>query len=174
MPTALTHTAVPLAVGVGLGEAVPARLLGAGIVASMLPDLDVAAFRLGIPYSADLGHRGFTHSLAFALGVALAGGVGHRLLRARFAPAACFLFLAVASHPLLDALTNGGLGVAWLWPLSSERFFAPFRPIRVAPISLRALLSTRGLAVIASELEYVWVPCAAIGALVASVRARRG
>jgi hypothetical protein len=34
---------------------------------AMAPDLDVWAFRLGIPYQAPLGHRGFTHSLAFAL-----------------------------------------------------------------------------------------------------------
>ncbi len=173
MPTALTHTAVPLAVRLGLGGAVPARLLAAGIVASMLPDVDVIAFRLGIPYSAELGHRGFTHSLVFALILAIVGGLGHRLLHARFAPAAGFLFLAVASHALLDALTNGGLGVALLWPFSSERFFAPFRPIQVAPISVRRLLSPRGLAVLASELEYVWLPCALVGALLASGRLRR-
>jgi inner membrane protein len=173
MPTALTHTAVPLAIRVGLGDAIPPRLLAAGIGASMLPDIDVVAFRLGIPYAADLGHRGFTHSLAFALMVAAAGGAAHRLLHSRFAPAAAFLLLAVASHAPLDALTNGGLGVAWLWPISSERFFAPVRPIQVAPISVRALLSPRGVAVIASEFVWVWLPCAVVSALLASVRGRR-
>ena len=33
----------------------------------MVPDLDVIAFTLGIPYAHPLGHRGFLHSLLFAL-----------------------------------------------------------------------------------------------------------
>ncbi len=35
------------------------RLLIAGMVASIAPDLDVAAFRFGIAYSHEFGHRGF-------------------------------------------------------------------------------------------------------------------
>ena len=34
---------------------------------SLLPDADFVAFHLGIPYSHPLGHRGMTHSPAFAL-----------------------------------------------------------------------------------------------------------
>ena len=48
MPTAFTHPAIPLALGLGLGRAaVPGRLLAAGALASALPDLDVLAFRFG-------------------------------------------------------------------------------------------------------------------------------
>jgi len=173
MPTALSHAAVPLALRVGFGRSViSSRLLAAGIVASMAPDADVVAFRLGIPYAADLGHRGFTHSLAFAACVCLAGGLGCRALRSRFLAAFAFLLAATLSHPVLDALTDGGLGVAFFWPLSSERFFLPLRPIHVAPLSVKALLSARGAAVIASELRWVWLPSFALGALLALQRRR--
>jgi len=57
----------------------------------------------------------------------------------------------VASHPLLDCLTDGGLGCALLWPFSNERFFAPWRPIPVAPIG-PAFLSARGLRIAVTEV----------------------
>ncbi|HMS10742.1 MAG TPA: metal-dependent hydrolase, partial [Pyrinomonadaceae bacterium] len=67
MPTIFTHPAVPLALGFGLGKKVIApRLLAAGVAASIIPDLDVIAFRLNIAYSSEWGHRGFSHALAFA------------------------------------------------------------------------------------------------------------
>jgi inner membrane protein len=111
----------------------------------MLPDLDVLAFRFGIPYAAPFGHRGATHSLLFAL---VMGSLFGAVRRERF-----FWLLAVVvalSHPLLDSMTDGGLGVALFWPFSNERFFAPWRPIPVAPIGA-GMLSTRGLHVLAVE-----------------------
>ena len=56
----------------------------------------------------------------------------------------------LASHGLLDAMTDGGLGVALFWPLSNQRFFLPLRPIPVAPIG-RRMFSQRGLTVLVSE-----------------------
>jgi inner membrane protein len=70
-----------------------------------------------------------------------------------------FLFFAMASHGLLDACTNGGSGIALLWPFTDTRYFAPFTPIEVSPIGLARFLSTRGAAVMASELLWVWLPC---------------
>jgi len=61
------------------------------------------------------------------------------------------IFFCVASHGLLDALTNGGRGIALLWPFTNARYFAPWRPIPVAPIGLR-FLSSRGLHVALVEL----------------------
>jgi hypothetical protein len=67
MPTILTHMAVPLAVAIGAGSRIISRrLLVAGAIGAMLPDLDVIGFRFGIEYASDFGHRGFTHSLMFA------------------------------------------------------------------------------------------------------------
>jgi len=64
------------------------------------------------------------------------------------------LTLAVAaSHGLLDTLTDGGSGIALLWPLSDQRFFAPWRPLPVAPIGLR-LLSRRGFHVMLFETSW--------------------
>ena len=40
----------------------------------------------------------------------------------------------MATHGLLDMMTNSGRPVAYLWPLSSERLFADWRPIRSFPI----------------------------------------
>lgn len=68
MPTIITHAAVPLCLGLGLGtKVIPPRLLFAGIVLAMLPDADVLAFKFGVAYGNIFGHRGFTHSLLFAL-----------------------------------------------------------------------------------------------------------
>jgi inner membrane protein len=160
MPSALSHLAVPIALGAGLGrDTVPGRLLAAGAAASVLPDLDVVGLRLGIPYGSALGHRGATHSLLFAAALALLAAWRHRDLGAAPATAFEFVLVAGASHGLLDALTSGGLGVALLWPLSPERLFAPVRPIRVAPLTVRALAS-RGPAVLASELRWIWLPAA--------------
>jgi len=57
----------------------------------------------------------------------------------------------LVSHPLLDTLTDGGLGCALLWPLDTHRYFAPWSPIPVAPIG-RALISRVGAFVMLTEL----------------------
>jgi inner membrane protein len=112
---------------------------------AMLPDVDAAGFALGVPYGSRLGHRGFTHSLAFALGSAAVGFAFTRWrLARRAAPAGpawrafLVLLLAAASHPLLDMLTDGGLGVALFAPLSWHRYFFALRPIPVSAIGVDA------------------------------------
>jgi inner membrane protein len=175
VPTLLGHSAVPLAIGLGLGRpAVDRRLLAAGVVASLLPDLDVIGLRLGVSYGAVLGHRGLSHSLLAALLVGLAGAALARPLRARPGTAFLYLALAAASHPLLDALTDGGMGVMLLWPLSDERFFAPVRVIEVAPLGLRRFLSAHGVSVLWSELRWLWLPAAAVGLVLHGARRRWG
>jgi inner membrane protein len=161
MPTIFTHVAVPLAVGVALGtRLISPRLLCAGILASIAPDLDVLGFRLGVAYSAIDGHRGLFHSLAFALFLALLAALAARPLQSTAARAFAFVGIAAASHGLLDMLTTGGMGVALFWPFSDTRHFFPWRLIRVSPLSLQRLLSPAGRAVMASELWVVWLPAA--------------
>jgi inner membrane protein len=111
---------------------------------SLLPDADIAAFALGIPYHAPFGHRGASHSMAFAI---LCGVLG------RSRRVGLMVGLVVASHGLLDTQTDGGLGVALLWPFDDHRFFAPWRPIPVAPLG-SALLGPRGLRLMLVELVY--------------------
>lgn len=129
------------------------------VTSSLLPDADVIAFRLGIPYSAPFGHRGASHSLmAAALVSALIWMVSSWLdLSACRMAVTCGLVLA--THGLLDTLTDGGLGIALLWPFSNQRFFAPWRPLPVAPIGLR-ILSPHGLALMLYEAVLflpVWI-----------------
>ncbi|MEO8153917.1 MAG: metal-dependent hydrolase [Rhizobacter sp.] len=162
MPTILSHAAVPLAMGLGLGDRVISRpLLAVGILASVLPDLDVVAFRFHVAYSNTLGHRGASHSLAFALLLALLAMACARWLRTTPRSAFAFVGASAASHGLLDMLTNGGLGVALWWPLSPQRFFAPWQGIEASPLSLQRVFSARGWAVFQSELLWVWLPAAA-------------
>jgi len=152
----LGHVALGLAAArFADGRLVTARL-GPSMVAwsllSLLPDADVIGFAFGVRYGDPWGHRGATHALA----IALAGGlVAFALARiwAQRRPLALGLLVAavLASHGLLDTLTDGGRGVALAWPLSLERYFAPWRPIPVAPIGL-GFLSKRGLYCAAIEL----------------------
>ena len=164
MPTVLTHPAIPLAIGLGLGrDVVPTPLLIAGVAVSVMPDLDVLAFRYGISYASNFGHRGFSHSLLFAAALALFGSGAFRYFQTSFGRVFWFLFLAAASHGFLDAFTNGGLGIAFLWPFTPERYFAPVQVIQVAPIGITKFLSLRGVSVLISEILWVWIPCIIIG-----------
>ena len=115
-------------------------------------------FVLGIPYAAPWGHRGATHSLIFAAFVGVTFVSAQAVLnrqRAGAARAAAFAgilaTIVVASHGLLDALTDGGLGAALLWPFTENRYFAPWNPIPVSPIGLR-VLSPYGIGVALYEL----------------------
>ncbi|HEY6094185.1 MAG TPA: metal-dependent hydrolase [Gallionellaceae bacterium] len=175
MPTILTHPAVPIALYMGLGQKkISKQLLIAGCIASVLPDLDVVAFSLGVPYAAEFGHRGFSHSLVFALLIAIAGALlASKLLESIPTRAFWFIFVAAASHGLLDAFTNGGLGIAFLWPLTDQRFFAPFHPIEVAPLGLSRFLSERGVTVLWSEVLWVWLPLLCMAAVFATARTRK-
>ena len=120
------------------------------VLLATFPDADAMARRLGAGPGSPWLHRGALHSLLVAAlagvaAAALLGGMGRSRLRLALAAAA-----AAASHGLLDALTDGGSGVALLWPWSSERFFAAVRPIPVAPIGL-GVASRWGLHVLGWE-----------------------
>ena len=161
MPSFLSHPAVPLAIGLGLGRAaISPRLLAFGVAASILPDFDVLAFRMGIDYADALGHRGVTHSLMFALAIAIVALLFAPQLRAPPKTAFLFVLVAAASHGLFDMLTNGGLGVAILWPFSDGRYFFPLRVIEASPLSLRRFFGPSGYPVLLSEVLWVWLPCA--------------
>jgi inner membrane protein len=118
---------------------------------SMLPDADVIAFSLGIDYAAPWGHRGATHSLIVAFAGGALGAVVAPALRLPRVRLWILSTLVLASHGLLDTLTTGGLGCALLWPFDLTRYFAPWRPIPVAPIGL-AFLSPYGAFVAFAEL----------------------
>ena len=172
MPTIVSHAVAATA----LGQCYPARqrparfwLWTAGC--AIAPDLDVIGFAFGVPYGDLLGHRGLTHSLALA---AVVGFVAARGCRGSSRPlgvgswslgvAWLYFFLLTASHGLLDAMTDGGLGIALLAPLVNDRSFFPWRPIRVSPIGV-GFFSARGLAVLGSELRWIVLPSAIIAVI---------
>jgi inner membrane protein len=140
-----------------------------------LPDIDFVGYRMGVPYSNIFGHRGFTHSLAFA---AIMACMSWSFFRGQWKRAGIslwlFFFLCTASHGLLDMMTNGGLGVAYFSPLDNSRYFLPWRPIPVAPLSPRRIFSEWGAAVITHELVWIWLPVLIFSALVLALRWRLG
>jgi inner membrane protein len=159
VPSILTHPAVPLGIALACGSRlVPPRLIVAGVAASILPDLDVIGLHFGIAYDDAFGHRGFSHSIAFALALGALSFFVARSLRASPRVAAIFIFTATVSHPLLDMFTNGGMGVALFWPLTEARLVAPIRMIEVSPLSIAAFFGPAGVRVMASELLWVWLP----------------
>jgi inner membrane protein len=163
MPTIFSHPVPILALGAALGKRrVSGRLLCALAFFAIAPDFDAIGFYLGVPYASWLGHRGFSHSLLFAAVCALIGAGIAPWLKASRLWAAVLILLAVTSHIALDALTNGGLGVAVLWPFSETRYFFPWRPIQVSPMSIKRLFSERGMAVLYSEFLWIWLPSLAL------------
>ncbi len=154
------------------GHHIPKRLLVAGVVASILPDLDVLAFRFHTAYGDVLGHRGASHSLAFALLMGLLAFALAKHLKTGRAAAFWFVAVCTASHGVLDMFTNGGFGAALWWPLSDVRVFAPWQVIEVSPLSLRRVFSAKGLQVLQSELLWIWLPALVVWAGLVLARRR--
>lgn len=168
MASLISHPFVALALAPWFRRSgIGVKLATLGAACTMLPDLDVLGLYLGVPYGSLLGHRGLSHSIFFA--AALAAIISLPLGKV-FRPASAttifaFIFLCTASHGLLDAMTDGGLGIAFLSPLSNQRYFFPWRPLSVSPLSITAFFSGRGSAVLYSELLWVLVPSLTISAL---------
>lgn len=163
MPTVITHTVVACVAGAaGSRGRMPLRFWLLSVLVAVLPDADVIGFSMGVPYGNVLGHRGFFHSLPFALVLSLfVVSVFFRQQKPfsrSWGKYILYFFLLGASHGILDAFTDGGLGIALLSPFDMKRYFAPWTPIEVSPIRLSGLLSKRGLTVLTSEIVWVWLP----------------
>lgn len=167
MPTIFTHAIVALSARkLFFREKAPVQFDALAVFCSVGPDFDVIGFGLGIHYGDFLGHRGFSHSLCLAALVAL--GVVSFAFRdtakfsAEWRKLVLFFFLVTASHGLLDALTDGGLGIALFAPFENGRHFLPWQPLRVSPIGAGGMFSGYFLRVLASELFWIWLPCLAL------------
>jgi inner membrane protein len=172
MPTVITHPAVAASLVPFFRPAVPQKrwwFLGAAF--TVVPDLDWIGFRYGIHYGDFLGHRGFTHSFVFAALLALAA---LPFASARRLPLFLYLFLCAASHGVMDAFTDGGLGVAFFAPFNKERFFFPWRPIVVSPIGISRFFNADSLAVLRSELVWVIGPSVMLFLLGSLMKVVRG
>jgi inner membrane protein len=164
MASVFSHAVAALGIGACFYQPrTSKRVCVVGALCSVLPDLDVIGFQFGVHYGDFWGHRGFTHSLLFA--ALLASAVVLLAFRQPVPGLSqlalwTYLFLATASHGLLDAMTDGGLGVAFFSPFNNARYFLPWRPIRVSPIGVSRFFSHRGAKVVQSELLWIWLPAA--------------
>ena len=130
----LTHIALGACIGEAFfnkkGFGKKAMLWGA--LAQSIPDIDfVSTFWLNTPDSL-LAHRGFTHSILFALLIipllALSAEKIHRPNNISFKKWALFFAAEVFVHLFIDGFNNYGIG--WLEPFSHTRF--SFNAIYVA------------------------------------------
>jgi inner membrane protein len=162
MASFIAHGMVAFTIGkVAPGHPTSPGILVTGILCAMLPDLDVITFYMGVPYSHPLGHRGLSHSIIFAMGLAafivlLRGSLQGRKVQLRNF---LFLFFATVSHGVLDAMTNGGRGVGFFIPFENSRHFFAFRPIQVSPLYVQDFWGEWGMKVIQSELVWIAFPC---------------
>ena len=172
MPTVMTHAVVGMAAGALTPFTKRPAFWIASALLPVLPDLDVVGLPLGVPFLSMWGHRGITHSLAAAvvLGVIVAR-LTTRTPGERTLPLAVYFTLITASHGVLDALTTGGPGVAFLAPFDATRYFFPWRPIPVSPLAAH-FFSAWGWHVFRAELVMVWLPAALVVIVARLIRHR--
>ncbi|WP_347373274.1 metal-dependent hydrolase [Aequorivita sp. Q41] len=113
-----------IVLGAAVGEAVLGKKIGnkamvLGAIAGTIPDLDVIATNFTDTVSALEIHRGFTHSIVFAVVFGLLFGWLLSLWdkRASVKEWSWFWFLCFVTHPLLDAHTTWGTQLFWPFDL---------------------------------------------------------
>ncbi len=160
MATVFTHPVIALALSPWFRDVRNnKKIILLGVFLSVFPDFDVISFKLGIPYGDMFGHRGLTHSLAFsALVSAFITWFGCRLLNKSSTQTWLYLFLCMASHGILDALTNGGHGVAFFAPFTDERYFYTITPIQVSTLNIKLFFNGQAIPVLKSEFLWIWIP----------------
>jgi inner membrane protein len=154
MTTLYTHAVAGLGVAQMCAvRSVPWSYWALAAILPLVPDLDVLSTA---SYGTPLGHRGVTHSLLFALAAGLvAASIVSRPVRTRWWMLAGLFFAVVASHGLLDALTRGGEGIPFLWPLEGR--YGNWGPLPVSDVAF-GLPDPRKSPAVRSELLWVWLP----------------
>jgi inner membrane protein len=168
MPSIITHAVTGLTGGINKNilshENLPKKFWLLSIILPVIPDFDSIGFAFGVPYGHFFGHRGFFHSLFFALVLAMIAMIlffkEKKLFSKEWWGFLVFFFVITASHGVLDIFTSGGLGIALFSPFDTTRYFAPWRPVMVSPIGFRRFFSEWGARVMLSEMLWIWLPCA--------------
>jgi inner membrane protein len=177
MPTIITHSVLSIFWGKFYSRINSWKFWALSIICSVIPDADVLAFNLGIPYGNMFGHRGFSHSLLFAFILALlVVYIAFRNIE-RYSKLwwslVFYFFSLTATHSILDALTNGGLGVGFFIPFDSTRYFFAYTPIKVASLGYSRFFSASGMQVLLSEILWIWIPLGIILIVVNLIRKRK-
>lgn len=162
MASAITHFIVGAALALpaiesrAIRSVVPAWTIpvSSGLLA-VAPDFDIVLHVFRVPYGSFFGHRGFFHSPFFLIVAAgLLAAVAARRHSWRAAVWLGLLWAGCAmTHPMLDALTDGGSGVMLLFPFSANRLFFPWRPIHVSPLEIVRFYGRAGY-ILRSELPF--------------------
>ena len=171
MPMTTTHALVPLAATIAFADRpIPWKLVLAAAVAAAAPDVDALTKHfLHLPTFSIYAHRGAAHSLFAALAAGVIAALFHKRLGVRPLTAGVVIAASMASHGILDMMANSGLPVAYLWPLSSVRLFADWRPIQTAPVHVAHLIPE---ALVRFRIEF-WqliLPMFAAGVLIRIIR----
>ena len=156
MASILGHTIVGYTIAKVGGVRLNKKVLWMATALAFFPDADIILHNLGVSYDSVWGHRGFSHSLTFAFIMGILFSFPFKNNRWQIA---LIFSLSIASHGVIDAMTTGGRGIAFFWPLENGRYFLPWRFIKVSPMSLTRFISDWGWHVIKSELTYVLAPC---------------
>jgi inner membrane protein len=176
MPTAISHSLVAVVFGKIFSKSTGVKFWVLSIICAILPDIDVIMFSFGIPYEHMYGHRGFSHSILFALLISLIIVlVGFREIKQNsklWWSVVVYFFLIGLSHDILDAITSGGQGVGFFIPFDSTRYFFPFRPIRVSPFSIIRFFGSEGQRILVSELVWIWIPAIILLFFIHFIKAR--
>ena len=145
----LTQIVLGAAVGdIVLGKKVGNKALLWGAVAGTIPDLDVFVGKMVDPITANLWHRGFSHSLLFSLLCApLLGWLIHRVYKRKWGSWkdwTMLSFWSLVTHPLLDAHT--AWGTQFFWPLDLRLAFKNIfviDPLYTLPFLVCTILAMR-------------------------------
>jgi inner membrane protein len=115
-----------IVLGASVGEAVLGKKIGNkailwGAIAGTLPDLDVLLRYFTDEISSTQMHRGFSHSIVFAVLIApflgwIAKKIHYKLKEVSFKDWTKLFFLTTVTHPLLDAHTTWG--TQFFWPFN--------------------------------------------------------
>lgn len=138
-----------IVLGAAVGEAVLGKKMGNkamfyGAIAGTVPDLDVIAGNFVDTVTALRFHRGFSHSLLFAV---LGGLLFGKLVslyekKATFSEWSLLFFAGFSTHALLDALTTWGTQLLWPLPyrFAAKTIFV-IDPLYTLPFLLFLLLA---------------------------------
>lgn len=134
---------------------------------SVLPDVDGIITRLS-PIFFDVrisgmlwSHRGFSHSLMFALVVGILAALYAQKITRHQKPLPLlilYFFGLTAFHGLIDATTHGGQGVMFFAPLHDGRYLFLFAP--VPTLRARQWIGSQGLITFGQEILWIWLPLA--------------
>ena len=174
MPSIFAHAVAGAALGSAFAPARATRRVWiAAALCAALPDLDALGRPFGnLRIEAILGgHRGFTHSVAFA--AVLAAFITWGFFRqSQWKGVRPWLwatfFIATVSHGVLDALSTIGDGVAFWAPFSRTHYEFTWQPLGEIGPGPRG--PERGLAIVANELLWVGLPALIVVAIARLIR----